>query len=401
MAPKKAPVDKAKAQAKAKAAEDKTFGLKNKNKSAKVQKYVQNVKQNAVAAYKPVEVKKKDKKDEEVVTIAVPTIKQPKVPEGVDPKSIVCEFFRHGQCTKGNKCKFSHDLSVERKGPKISLFTDQRDIKKDGEEDGEGKGMEDWDQATLEAAIKQKHANENKPTDIICKFFLDAVERKLYGWFWKCPNGEDCKYRHALPPGYILKSQMKELLEEEARNVKDIAESIEEERAKVEARTPITEETFRMWHKAKREARAAKRAADEEERRKKGILNGREIFMQEGFVANDDASAADDYAREEDEESQIKEMMARATAQAEAARQQAVMQPTIDEEEAAADGAGASGSGAGPSGTHLNLDDGEAAAVFGDDDDDDEEEEIEDDDEEDDEEDLDGLESHVKGMRVG
>lgn len=58
---------------------------------------------------------------------------------GVDPKSIVCEFFRHGQCTKGNKCKFSHDLSVERKGPKISLFTDQRDIKKDGEEDGEGK----------------------------------------------------------------------------------------------------------------------------------------------------------------------------------------------------------------------------------------------------------------------
>lgn len=37
-----------------------------------------------------------------------------------------------------------------------------------------------------------------------------------------------------------------------------------------------------MWHKAKREARAAKRAADEEERRKKGILNGREIFMQVG-----------------------------------------------------------------------------------------------------------------------
>lgn len=35
-------------------------------------------------------------------------------------------------------------------------------------------GMEDWDQATLEAAIKQKHANENKPTDIICKFFLDV-----------------------------------------------------------------------------------------------------------------------------------------------------------------------------------------------------------------------------------
>jgi hypothetical protein len=48
--------------------------------------------------------------------------------------------------------------------------------------------------------------------------------------------------RHALPPGYVLKSQMKELLEEEASKVRDIAEVIEEERSKVEAKTPITEE---------------------------------------------------------------------------------------------------------------------------------------------------------------
>lgn len=46
----------------------------------------------------------------------------------MDPKSIVCEFFRHGQCTKGTKCKFSHDLNADRKGPKISLFADQREI---------------------------------------------------------------------------------------------------------------------------------------------------------------------------------------------------------------------------------------------------------------------------------
>lgn len=53
---------------------------------------------------------------------------------GVDPKSIVCEFYRHGQCTKGFKCKFAHDLSVERKGAKIDLFTDQRDVTGEGEE---------------------------------------------------------------------------------------------------------------------------------------------------------------------------------------------------------------------------------------------------------------------------
>lgn len=44
---------------------------------------------------------------------------------GVDPKSIVCEFFRHGKCTKGFKCKFAHDLAVERKGGKIDIFSDR------------------------------------------------------------------------------------------------------------------------------------------------------------------------------------------------------------------------------------------------------------------------------------
>ena len=44
--------------------------------------------------------------------------------------------------------------------------------------------MEDWDQETLEKVINEKHAME-KPTNttsIICKHFLEAVEKKLYGW---------------------------------------------------------------------------------------------------------------------------------------------------------------------------------------------------------------------------
>lgn len=59
----------------------------------------------------------------------------------------------------------------------------------------------------------------------VCKYFLEAVEKKQYGWFWVCPNGgKDCHYRHALPPGYVLKSQMKALLDEETEKI-----SIEEE----------------------------------------------------------------------------------------------------------------------------------------------------------------------------
>ena len=44
--------------------------------------------------------------------------------------------------------------------------------------------MEDWDQETLEKVVAQKHGTEkpSNTTDIICKFFLDAVEKRLYGW---------------------------------------------------------------------------------------------------------------------------------------------------------------------------------------------------------------------------
>jgi len=53
MPPKKASGGKADSKAKTKAAEDKTFGLKNKNKSAKVAKYVAQVKQAAANAGNP------------------------------------------------------------------------------------------------------------------------------------------------------------------------------------------------------------------------------------------------------------------------------------------------------------------------------------------------------------
>lgn len=46
---------------------------------------------------------------------------------GVDPKSILCEFYKVGQCAKGFKCKFSHDVNIQRKGEKIDIYSDKRD----------------------------------------------------------------------------------------------------------------------------------------------------------------------------------------------------------------------------------------------------------------------------------
>jgi len=302
--------------------EDKTFGLKNKKKSAKVQQYVKTIQQSVnkdeIRRQQEAKEKKERKKMEEeakreMEALFATTIKQPRVPAGVDPKSVLCEFFRHGKCTKGTRCKFSHDKAVERKGPKMDLYSDKRD---------EEENMEEWDQETLEKAIAQKHGSENtnRPTDIICKYFLDAVEKRQYGWFWQCPNGKTCKYRHALPPGYVLKSQMKQLLDEESANKISVEEEIEAERSKVDAQTPITEEVFTMW-KAELDA-AKKREAEEREaeRKKSGKMTGREIFMLEGFIAADDASASDSYAREVDEEEEIKKMHERAKAEMDMAR---------------------------------------------------------------------------------
>ncbi|PIN03716.1 putative protein, contains CCCH-type Zn-finger [Handroanthus impetiginosus] len=286
---------------KQKIVEDKTFGLKNKNKSKNVQKYVQSLKQSVqpkpdpskmTAQKKKEEDKQKEKELNELFKVAV---KQPKVPVGVDPKSIVCEHFKVGQCAKGFKCKFSHDLNVQRKGEKIDIYSDKRDQEKDT--------MEEWDQEKLEKVVesKSKEYNKNKPTDIVCKYFLEAVEKQQYGWFWVCPNGgKECHYRHALPPGYVLKSQMKALLEEESEKI-TIEEEIENQRTKVTTATPMTPELFMQWKKKKMEEKEAGLAAQRAERAKNDRMSGRELFLSEASLFVDDAEAYDKYQREEEQ----------------------------------------------------------------------------------------------------
>ncbi|ERM95716.1 zinc finger CCCH domain-containing protein 11 [Amborella trichopoda] len=294
MPPKQSKAELAKKQ---KVVEDKTFGLKNKNKSKNVQKYVQSLQQSVQPKTDPSKIaakkKKEDEKakDKELNDLFKIAVTQPKVPVGVDPKSILCEFFKVGQCAKGFKCKFSHDLNVQRKGEKIDIYSDKRDQET----------MEDWDQETLEQVVESKRTEykQNKPTEIVCKYFLEAVEKKQYGWFWVCPNGgKDCHYRHALPPGYVLKSQMKALLEEETEKI-SIEDEIENQRAKVTTTTPLTPELFMQWKKKKSEAREASLAALRAERAKNDRMSGRELFLSDASLFVDDAEAYEKYQREE------------------------------------------------------------------------------------------------------
>jgi hypothetical protein len=76
---------------------------------------------------------------------------------------------------------------------------------------------------------------------------------------------------------------VQELIAEEAANRKDIEDVIEEERAKVDAKTPITQDVFINWRQKNRDDKKQARADTETERKRKGVMTGREIFAQAGF----------------------------------------------------------------------------------------------------------------------
>lgn len=79
---------------------------------------------------------------------------------------------------------------------------------------------------------------------------MEAVEKSKYGWFWECPSGSTCIYRHALPSGFVLKKDKKKL--DDKKNEISLVDLIERERAALGSnQTKITLETFIAWKKRK------------------------------------------------------------------------------------------------------------------------------------------------------
>ncbi|KAJ2882155.1 Translation machinery-associated protein 46, partial [Coemansia aciculifera] len=299
---------------KKKTIEDKTFGLKNKNKSAKVGKYVQQVEQQVMSATSRQARKAQDeklalaakkledkRKQEEVASLFKPVIQQ-KVPFGVNPKTVLCEFFKAGACTKGDRCKFSHDLAVERKGSKMDVYTDKRDATGGGAGGADAEDtMDTWNEERLEQVVLSKHGNPQTTTTIVCKYFLEAIESRKYGWFWECPNGGDkCKYKHALPPGFVLKKDKKK--DTETTEI-SLEEFLETERHRLGSNlTPVTLETFTKWkteRTTRKEADELKAKAAKEKAFKAGKLgnmSGRDYFEfnPEMYDGQDDGGGAND-----------------------------------------------------------------------------------------------------------
>ncbi|KAL9635747.1 MAG: hypothetical protein Q9164_003264 [Protoblastenia rupestris] len=257
----------------------KTFGMKNKEKEKAAS---EAAKKESAELFKPVQVQK--------------------VPFGVDPKTVVCIFYKQGNCDKGKKCKFSHDLSVERKGEKKNLYQDTRE----GEDDEQKKkdDMVDWDEAKLREVVMSKHGNPKTTTDKVCKYFISAVEEGKYGWFWTCPNGGDkCMYRHSLPPGFILKTKEqraaeKALMDKSPLKTLTLEDFLESERHKLTGTlTPVTPETFAKWKKE----RLDKKAAEEQARQAKEAT-GRAMFEQGGWQDSEEEDSDEDVDDDEDED---------------------------------------------------------------------------------------------------
>ncbi|PTB70011.1 hypothetical protein BBK36DRAFT_1166213 [Trichoderma citrinoviride] len=289
MPPKKEKPAAGKKPSAAKMVEDRTFGMKNK-KGAQAQRQIQQMTANLKAsgsaedrrkAAEKAQREKEKKAAEDAKRETEALLNKPaqiqKVPFGVDPKTVVCIFYKKGDCEKGKKCKFSHDLSMERKTEKKNLYTDVR------QEEDEKKKQEtsaDWTEEQLLKVVLSKKGNQKTTTDKVCKYFIQAIEDGKYGWFWICPNGGDkCMYKHALPPGFVLKTKEqraaeKALLDKSPLKTLTLEDFLESERHKLTGNlTPVTPETFAKWKKERLDKKAA-----EEQARKAKDNTGRALF---------------------------------------------------------------------------------------------------------------------------
>ncbi|KAJ5670493.1 Translation machinery-associated protein 46 [Penicillium maclennaniae] len=304
MAPKKADQPKKKP----KTVDDKTFGMKNK-KGGAAKKQIQQL--NAMAASnKPLDAKKKEaekaqreaekaaaeKAKRETAELFKPVQVQ-KVPFGVDPKTVLCIFHKKGGCEKGKRCKFSHDMNIERKAAKKDLYTDSRE---DKEEQKKADTMDQWDEEKLRSVVMSKHGNPRTTTDKVCKYFIEAVENQKYGWFWTCPNGGDkCMYKHSLPPGFVLKTKEqkaaeKALMDKSPLNTLTLEDWLESERHKLTGKlTPVTPKTFAEWKKSRLDKKAAELEAQTAKE-----ATGRSMFESGDWKDNE---SSDDESDEDDD----------------------------------------------------------------------------------------------------
>jgi hypothetical protein len=150
--------------------------------------------------------------------------------------------------------------------------------------------------------MEQKEAKRSKlpKTEIVCKFFLDAIKNKVYGWKWNCPNGDECHYKHCLPKDYIIKTLQGKIQEDMTFDeFMDLEENIDMERERVAVNgTKVNEKTFREWCEKRAQNKILNPNAKKAELLKK-LKTGRELFDANKELIQDDDNADDEVYQNE------------------------------------------------------------------------------------------------------
>jgi len=259
-----------------KASVDKTFGMKNK-KGAKAGKIMQNLNMaanNVISERQKMKELERKRQEQEERDMKMLGGAYTKATKKKGPKK------KKGEEDEG-------DANSASKSAKRDLYSDDRD---EGDEK-KADTMDGWDTEKLNSVVDSKHGkdkNAKTTTMKICRHFLKAVEKGQYGWFWECADGAKCKYRHALPPGFVLKKSKEEEDEEEQISLSQL---IEEERSALvknlkpgQSLTKVTEDTFKAWKKKKiLEKKVAlrkemKKKKEDADVGKVGNVSGRELF---------------------------------------------------------------------------------------------------------------------------
>jgi hypothetical protein len=290
--PPKAPVDKAKQAARQKIAEDKTFGLKNKNKSKNVQKYIKSITNNAAGAPKGgkeqearSEKEKKEKELQQKALMASLFNKQ------VDKKGRAFDPVAKKKAKEAEEAAIAAGKKLKEEVVKAIIEGVANTIRLTDPK--KGIRMSELGGHAIMHALKDKYANEFKNIQLL--LFIKANDKV----FWV--DDEESS-------NPMIRC-MEDVNAEVAPDERSIEEIIEERRMQLgPGGTPVTLETFKAW----KEKREAERLAKVEEQRKetakktggKGLvgMSGRDLFTYDASLFVDDDDAVDEQAYEERQE---------------------------------------------------------------------------------------------------
>lgn len=283
--------DKAKQKEKERIAVDKTFGMKNKNKSKVVQKYIKSITNNATGTSGKSESQAYKEKEEKKANL--------------QQAALMASLFnlqtdRKGRAYDPNAKKAAKQAEEEALAAGKKL---KDDVKKEIIEgiansirltNPKGVRMSELGGHAIISALKDKHADAFKTLSML--LFIKANDKV----FW-VSDPEDTN------PQIRCQEDVDAEVEPDERPIEEIIE--ERRRALPPGGTPVTEESFKAWKERREQMRLAAveeaaKAAKAQGKKASAAMSGKDLFTFDAslFVDDDGACSENEYECAEDPE---------------------------------------------------------------------------------------------------